>query len=495
MKKIVTFLILAFTVSLAAQAQAQPGYCGTPAYKSEWLQRYQQNPQVVNRSMMPTLYVPITIHLVGRNDGTGHLPADRLLNAFCQLNEDFEQAAIQFYIKGNIRYINNSNYYEHDFGAGAQMMDANNVPNTVNCYFVDDPAGNCGYYHPTQDGVAINRSCLGANDHTWAHEVGHYLDLPHTFYGWEGTTYDYNSPTPSSIGGSFFSVPVEKVNGSNCRTASDGFCDTPPDYLSGLWGCNASSESPQIQKDPSGVEFRSDGSLFMSYATDCQSRFSDEQISAMRANLEQQRPGHLANQTPPPSLGNIELDPIFPAEGATLQNGEAFTLRWQPIAGARLYLVEVSRLPTFSFTEVKFATTATALTVAADALFPDNRYFWRIRPFNGYDGCTGYSDVHSFAFSALTSSTATQETVQGLRLFPNPAGENQEVFLEFASGQAGAASVSLLSLAGQELRLHRLDMAPGMNRMRISTAGLPKGLYVLRVDANGGANYRKLMVQ
>ncbi|MCO6477988.1 MAG: hypothetical protein J5I94_15255, partial [Phaeodactylibacter sp.] len=240
MKKIVTFLILAFTVSLAAQAQAQPGYCGTPAYKSEWLQRYQQNPQVVNRSMMPTLYVPITIHLVGRNDGTGHLPADRLLNAFCRLNEDFEQAAIQFYIKGNIRYINNSNYYEHDFGAGAQMMDANNVPNTVNCYFVGDPAGNCGYYHPTQDGVAINRSCLGANDHTWAHEVGHYLDLPHTFYGWEGATYDYNSPTPSSIGGSFFSVPVERVNGSNCRTASDGFCDTPPDYLSGLWGCNAS---------------------------------------------------------------------------------------------------------------------------------------------------------------------------------------------------------------------------------------------------------------
>ena len=93
MKKIITFLAFALGLAISAHAQdTQAGTCGTPPFKSEWLERYQQNPRVINRTMLQTIYVPVTFHMVGRDDGTGYISYNRLMDAFCQLNEIFEQA-------------------------------------------------------------------------------------------------------------------------------------------------------------------------------------------------------------------------------------------------------------------------------------------------------------------------------------------------------------------------------------------------------------------
>lgn len=497
MKKIVTLLAFALITGLTAQAQQAPqNFCGTPPHLSEWLMEYQQNPRVTPRTIADTLYVPATIHIVGDNEGSGYISLNRMMDAFCHLNEVFEQAAIQFYIKGDIRFINNSTYFNHNGSGGAQMMASNNVPNTANFYIVDDPNGACGYYSPSRDAVALSKSCLSADDYTWAHEAGHYLSLPHTFYGWETTDYDYNSNTPTTVRWGNTVRQVEKVNGVNCAFAGDGFCDTPPDYLNFRWNCNGDGESGQIQKDPDGVDFRSQGNLIMGYANDgCQEIFTAAQIGAMRANLEEQRSGHLTNQVPGNPIASTELTPVFPFEGQVILNGEAFTLEWEPIENAEMYFVDISLISTFAFTNASYVTTANSVQIGADDLSPDRTYNWRIRPFNRYDACISHSDVHTFEMADAVSSTSASETVQGLRLYPNPAKESQEVALEFASTQSGTATVSLLSLTGQMLRSQQMDIATGANQMRLSTANLPKGLYVVRIDANGGANYRKLMVQ
>mgnify|MGYP000043822657 FL=1 len=52
---------------------------------------------------------------------------------------------------------------------------------------------------------------------------------------------------------------VEKVDGSNCEYAADGFCDTPPDYLAYRWTCNQSTgTSFGTMLDPNGESFKSD---------------------------------------------------------------------------------------------------------------------------------------------------------------------------------------------------------------------------------------------
>jgi len=261
------FFILGTIQTLPAQDVTS--FCATPPEKSEWLKAYQRSPEAYAVRSDEQQFIPLTIHLVGTDEGSGFFTGAQLADALCTLNEDFLPTNLQFFIAGDIRYISNSTYYEHTFGEGFQMMVNNNVPNTVNCYFVQDPAGACGYFSPGADAVAMRKSCSNANDHTWAHELGHFFSLPHTFVGWEGTDYDPTEDTPEFINGR----RVERVDGTFCNDAADGFCDTPPDYISYRWPCSSQGLSNVQQRDPADSTFRSDGTLFMSYASDgCMNR-------------------------------------------------------------------------------------------------------------------------------------------------------------------------------------------------------------------------------
>ena len=97
-KPLFTFLVLLFVTSLQAQFGHTLSPCGTPDGRSEWLKEYQENPSAFPRSSQ-MLYVPMTVHIVGRDAGTGYFLMRSLLDALCILNENFEPVEMQFYIK------------------------------------------------------------------------------------------------------------------------------------------------------------------------------------------------------------------------------------------------------------------------------------------------------------------------------------------------------------------------------------------------------------
>ncbi|MDF1868195.1 MAG: hypothetical protein P1U70_25465, partial [Saprospiraceae bacterium] len=127
--------ILFFSLDLIAQNKSDLAPCGTISYRSDWLKNYQRNPSQFQTENDTILYVPLTIHLVGSDAGTGYFGFDNLMDALCILNSDFEQANIHFFTEGDIRYIANSAWNTHSTVLdGAEMMFANNVDNTLNCY-------------------------------------------------------------------------------------------------------------------------------------------------------------------------------------------------------------------------------------------------------------------------------------------------------------------------------------------------------------------------
>ena len=157
-----------------------------------------------------------------------------------------------------------------------------------------------------------------------AHELGHFFNLPHTFDGWEDGEPNTNQQ--------------EKVDGSNCNFAGDGFCDTPPDYAPYRWNCPFTGPFT----DPDGVEFYPDGTYYMSYSNDgCQDKFGDDQMAAMNNNLLTQR-ADLLSGTFPAQVTLGEVDPLTPAPDETDLAPNYTVLSWTEDPMATGYHVQIA---------------------------------------------------------------------------------------------------------------------------------------------------------
>ena len=57
------------------------------------------------------LYIPLTIHLVGTDEGEAYFQIQDLLDQICSINQTFAAADIQFFLEGEVNYINNTEWY------------------------------------------------------------------------------------------------------------------------------------------------------------------------------------------------------------------------------------------------------------------------------------------------------------------------------------------------------------------------------------------------
>ena len=191
--------------------------CGT-VITPEQLEFESASKDIAPLAMAPStdtpLYLPLTIHIVHRSDGTGGFTLDQLAIAMQDLNRMWELVGIRFFIYGEIDHINDDAHFNvPNVQANRDALrQVNPVANTINVYFTN-LAGLCGQSTFTNDsdqGVLMDIGCAGnaANPSTFAHEIGHYFDLYHTHEDVFG---------------------VECPSGNNCSSAGDRLCDTPAD--------------------------------------------------------------------------------------------------------------------------------------------------------------------------------------------------------------------------------------------------------------------------
>ena len=483
MKKIFLFLFLLQNVLLFAQNDP---FCGTKAEKSEWLKKYQKNPQNFDARGSDRIFVPMTVHLVGDDDSTNFYNLGPFLDDLCTLNKDFEPANIQFFLNEPPRYIKSTLWNNHKtFDQGVDMFQKNNVPNTINSYFVISPAGNCGYDYPGT-GIALAKSCMGKYNHTWAHEMGHELSLPHTFYGWEGTTYNVYAPTPFQVN----SADVEQLGDTtDCNNVADGFCDTPPDYFSYRWTCAPDKKSAVAIKDPTGKEFKIRGDFFMSYANDgCMNTFSQEQINAMRAHLLDEKKGFLKPANPYLPLGGF-TKPLLPKDSSIFKD-KKITFKWASVPNATGYFLEVSRISNFDGKDFSGIVKDTSITL--DYL-QYKKYYWRVRAFNYGFSCT--SDIVKRNIFKIIDPTSESDVLalKEFLIFPNPATKGQNINLQFDADFSENATVEIIDLAGKSLIINKIQINNGFNKFEIETP-LSNGFYILNIKTKKGIKQEKIII-
>lgn len=408
LKTIVAHFIVLFLLIQVSYAQHN-GACNTRLSDAQenWLKAWvQQNAANYRNVKSGTIYMPIKAHIVGRDNGTGYYSLATLLQVICELNTRYQPVGFYFYLDPTIDYINNSLFYEDGSSQDAYTsMGTNNVADEINMYFVQASPGLCGYYAPWLDCVCIIGSCGQPGGTTITHELGHFFSLPHTFNGWEGG----NIPGPGQL---------ELVNGSNCSTSGDYFCDTPADYLSDRWNC------PYIgsKTDPNGTPYNPDPTFYMSYASDvCTNRFSNLQIGAMQANANTRVT--LINQGTP-NLSSVTQVPTncTPSNFDFNLNPSFTKLHWSKPLNADYSLLQIASFGGGAILKE---------VITIDSIFnltgltANTPFQWRVRGFNAGNTCnntTLFSSWNTFSTGDFSTSTTSIDQTSAIYAFQNEGG-------------------------------------------------------------------------
>jgi len=331
--------------------------------------------------------IPLTIHILHETDGSGGDVSDNdVLETFCDAAAYYAEYGITLYVD-TIQHVNNSNFYT-DYGPNGNptMAFILGVENTINIYMLKEGinSGFCASYEPGSDMIAFfGDDCLDGA--TITRMLGFYFGLTYTYFGFQGSGHNCDEQQENG----------EKVDGSNCDTAGDRICDTPPDYDALSWECDDNGEGC-IQIDPDGIEFRPDGTNFMSNG-DCRNRFSPMQEDVMKYTLDSSLQ-HLFVLPVPANLSEITAAStlLSPENEANNIFHQDVLFSWSSVENATHYLVEINRLANFSPNFTVASTIVATNEYTHSDLLPDATYYWRVKPYNPGYLCAPYSVAGSF---------------------------------------------------------------------------------------------------
>ncbi len=263
------FFLLTFTISSMLNAQN----CGTehvplPASLQEGLLFHLGQTSQSGTEDILDDELPLKIHIIRTDAGSGGLSQSDLEESINVLNQNFVTAEISFYQCGEVHYIDDSDAYSLLQPTYTNLVNQFNEPGLINIYYTNEIVLNNGNslagfanFPWSTNTPAIFMANPFAIESTIAHEMGHFLGLYHTHETANG---------------------AELVNGSNCSSTGDYFCDTPADpTLSGL--VNTSCIYTGNAVDANGALYQPDPTNLMSYSRkNCRTNFSNQQISAMQ---------------------------------------------------------------------------------------------------------------------------------------------------------------------------------------------------------------------
>ena len=158
--------------------------------------------------------INVCFWIVRDNDGTNtSFNASNIPQQLTKMNTRFNPHGIFFNQIGVINYLSNTN-----FNNGAGPSNTTNIQGCLNIFFVNTvQSGETwnGIAQYSYNRLRVRGASINNNSETLNHEVGHCLNLAHTFL----CTYIYDSSCVQS-----------PYNNNNCTALGYQICDTPADY-------------------------------------------------------------------------------------------------------------------------------------------------------------------------------------------------------------------------------------------------------------------------
>lgn len=479
--------------------------CGVGDEFHEMLKHGNDNSRIASISPVNgILYIPITIHQVRRSNGTysKNSSLEPFYHSLVSLNRIFSEVHIQFYVNGNIDYVDNDAYLKPTLNgvANQQLITNHKNANTANVWIFDgwsDATSTVGYAGPS--GVQL----ADLAERTVIHEFGHFFTLAHTF--------DYANG-------------VERVarTGGNCATAGDGICDTEADpsdlsssqVIGGAFtfaNCKMTSNT----RDLNNAVYTPPFDNFMSYYNNtCGFKFSPQQFDRMVASIpvyhsaynEMQGAGIAGAPSALNIVSNIGYDEIS----------------WTNSSGSIATLVEYSKDGGTTW-DVMNGTTNNQTKLLLSNVFVGKNYSFRARHLNSiaYSATITYSPTYAHAMVPLTSyaSSTSLYAIAGVQILNTSLNNQSNVHsmyslntynqtptlfiggsntltLKLAKDSEGAYFAGYFFVYLDENRDGDFDDAGELKYQELQTTGYPTAPSVpLVISAQASAGYTRMRVR
>jgi Secretion system C-terminal sorting domain len=537
MKKLslsIALFLLCYPLSISAQNNQQFGTDGTSDdtyqinFKNMMSLREKYPVVLMTRAIN---YVPVCFHLVAKDDGSGRVLETAVLDVLCQLNNYYQlkNIGIQFFIKNDFNYINNSSVYDQPITFYSQnILSQQKKSDALNIFIVNTinrpiPGQTLAVYSnrttptatPYSDDwmLMIKSEVHPAKVVTLTRLTCEFFGLVHTAFGSEclgyviDTTICYASKNCNPKPDRELERVARTGARANCNTAGDGFCDTPADY--GPNGFIVATGTPCTYnnkiKDEDCVLLMPDRDNIMSYFSSCGSNITNEQINALRnnyTNLPQRKYLRDGNQVP--YTNELALPKIVsPSSGSTTAYANSVDLDWDDVEGAIGYIIEVSTSVLLNPSVTVFINNKTSNLrlnssniTNQNLLIPYRTLYWRVRAYGSYKTCTAVSSVTSFTTGTdILSSNQDIEGVENISLSPIPLSKSSVLSINVSSLKAFDAKIKIFDVTGRLLRTENRHFDLGNTSQNIAVSDLINGLYVLKIESEKGSMERRFVVQ
>ncbi len=510
MKKIALLLILAASTQLGI-AQQSTEWCGTgdaPQENLDYIRMLRDNgvfDQLDIEQVQNTIFVPLKIFIFGNDNGQGYYRLDNLMTNIKEMNEKFKPHNIQFFLRGDIDYINNSALYNLPSKETSSTINTTyNQPRVINVYFMSLSAVSlCGFANfpntgspnePLRRGaIYLSNACSGPGNTTFAHEMGHFLNLPHPFQ---------NTSTDPLLHERVTRNPNEIAPrlSANCVNSADNFCDTEADFRGARWACPMPNTTVV---DANGDLFNPVAAYYMGYANDnCQSIFTPEQVAAMRATLtvtQNQLGQNVAGPrmyllSPPMEpydtiTSNATL--VEPLNNSTGHAANWVSFKWRKVPGATMYAVRIRR--NFSVIDEFVVKGDTGIIYTKNTLSANVQYRVSVLPFNHKVTDRTYGQEAFFTTTTGYGVNVREVEMNNVKIYPTLLQSHAPLQVVLGEEQTSVLKYQILDMQGRVVAQGDAR-GTGSQRFEIDTDGLNNGTYMLRLQADHTAKFQRFVI-
>jgi len=260
-------------------------------------------------------------------------------------------------------------------------------------------------------------------------------------------------------------VQIELVDGSNCETAGDQLCDTPPDYNFGLAWDN---RCPLFDLN---VQDRNRDTII------------PQQNNFMSARKSSIRTGFTPNQA---NIANT-LELISPDNNTTAPAYNGVLLQWTEVANASTYFIKVKS----GQQEIIRFTDKTEIYITE--MLPNKTYTWSVTPYNERNTCAN-KKTNILKTNDVTTSTLDPDFIESATMYPNPVKFGEDIHLDIESSSSQDGILSVYSITGARVYQQAQALKTGLNQITLDLNHIKSGLYMLSLATSEGNIDRKIII-